>query len=61
MTSATITTTYTSGTATVSGNTYMGSRTYTFSGTTTYTPDGGSPEQIQVAGSGTTSSTCTKQ
>ena len=48
---------FTSGTASVSGATLTLSASFTFSGTVT--PDGGSP--IQVAGTGTTSSTCMKQ
>lgn len=57
-----ITTVYTSGTSTLtSSTTYAVTRVFTFSGMTTYTPDGGMPTQIQVVGSGTSSGTCTKQ
>jgi len=57
-----ITTVYTSGTSTLtSSTTYVVTRVFTFSGMTTYTPDGGTPTPIQVAGSGTSSGTCTKQ
>jgi hypothetical protein len=56
------TTAYTGGTATLtSSTTYTVTRTFSFSGTVTVTPDGGSPEQVQVAGSGTSTGTCTKQ
>ncbi|MGD0525501.1 MAG: hypothetical protein ABSE49_10175 [Polyangiaceae bacterium] len=56
------TTTWTGGSATLtSSTTFMANRTYTFSGSVTYTPDGGSPTQVQVAGSGMSSGTCTKQ
>jgi hypothetical protein len=44
-----------------SSTTYAVTRVFTFSGMTTYTPDGGTPEEIEVAGSGTSSGTCTKQ
>jgi hypothetical protein len=57
-----VTTVYTSGTSTLtSATTYAVTRVFTFSGTTMYTPDGGVPTPIQVAGSGTSSGTCTKQ
>jgi hypothetical protein len=52
---------YTSGTATVSGTTLTHSNQFTFSGTITATPDGGQPQQVQVAGTGTGENTCTKQ
>lgn len=53
--------TYTSGTATVSGSTLTHSNQWTFSGTITVTPDGGQPQQVQVAGTGTGQNSCTKQ
>ena len=53
---------YTSGTSTLtSSTTYTAMRAFTFSGTVMYTPDGGTPTPLQVAGSGTSSGTCTKQ
>jgi hypothetical protein len=51
---------YTSGTATLTGNTFMGTRDYTFSGTVTAETDAG-PKQVMVAGSGNISATCTRQ
>lgn len=52
---------YTSGSATLSGNMYTASKAYTFSGTVAETNDAGASMQVMVAGSGTASSTCTRQ
>jgi hypothetical protein len=55
-----LTFTYTSGTSTLSGTSYMVTAALTLRGTVQYTPDGGSTEMIGVTGTGQTQSTCTK-
>jgi hypothetical protein len=53
---------YTGGTSTLlSPTSYSTTRVFTFSGMVPYTPDGGTTTMIEVAGSGTSSGTCTKQ
>ena len=51
----------TSGSASVMGNALIASRSYDFAGTLTFAADGGMPQTLNVAGTGSSSDNCTKQ
>jgi hypothetical protein len=56
-----LTFTYTSGTATLSGTSYIVTTELTLSGTITVLTEGGSPDMLDVTGTGETQSTCNEQ
>lgn len=56
-----LTFTYTSGTATLSGTSYVVTTSLTLDGTVTVLTEGGSPDMLDVTGTGQTQSTCNKQ
>jgi hypothetical protein len=60
-TSGGLTLTLGSGGANVMDGTMVSSRSYSLSGTLSYTPDGGMPQSIQVTGTGSSTDNCTKQ
>jgi hypothetical protein len=57
----TLTLTFTGGSSNAMGNALVSSRSYTFSGMLTYTPDAGASQTISVSGAGNSTDSCTKQ
>jgi len=55
-----LTRSFTSGSATLSGSSYMGTRSFSFSGSVMVTLDGGATRTVSIMGTGTSTGTCTK-
>jgi hypothetical protein len=55
-----LTRTFTSGSASLSGDSFMSTHAFTISGTITLTLDGGATRMVTVTGTGTSTGTCTK-